>query len=141
MTTVPGTGRNTDLAGILAAAFDEFEMLRKAARLREDRDPDLSPAFLLAGSAAADGRNALVNAPSFPPGPKPPGPAAVLAAGTDLASAADAIAAHAAALAEQLDRAASMAVAGDDRRACLDAASAARQIWQLMAGADVPGSR
>ena len=101
MTTVPGTSSNTDLASILAAAFHEFEMLRKAARLREDQDPDLFPAFLLAGSAAVDGRNSLVTAPSFPPGPQPPGPAPVLAAGTDPASATDAIAAHAAALAEQ----------------------------------------
>ncbi len=141
MTTVPGTGSNTDLASILAAAFDEFEMLRKAARQREDQDPDLFPAFLLAGSAAANGRDALVSAPSFPPGPQPPGPAAVLAAGTDLASAADVIAAHAAALAEQLDRAASVAVTADDRGACQDAASAALQICQLMAGADVPDPR
>src|ERR1700683_1535557 len=71
MTTVPSTGSNTDLASILAAAFDEFEMLRQAARQREDQDPDLFPGFLLAGSAAADGRNALVTAPSFPPGPPP----------------------------------------------------------------------
>ena len=142
MTTVPGTGSsNIELASILAAAFDEFEMLRKAARLREGQDPDLFPAFLLAGSAAANGRDALVNAPAFPPGPQPPGPAAVLAAGPDPASAADAIAAHAAVLAEQLDRAASMAVTGDDRDACQDAASAARQICQLMAGAGVPDPR
>jgi hypothetical protein len=56
--------------------------------------------------------------------------------GADPAEAADRIAAAAAALAIQLDRAITLATTDPDRCACHDAAAAARQIHQLLAAAD-----
>jgi hypothetical protein len=127
-----------DLPGVLAAAFDEFEALRRDARIWEDQGQELFLAFAMAGSAAADGRDAVVSAPVFPPGP-----------GQDIASpqyggpepAADSMAARAAALAARLGEAAGLAVAGPDRDACRQAASAARRIRELLAGAGARDSR
>ncbi len=135
------TSQTADLAGVLAAAFDEFEELRLAARGQEDRDRDLFPAFFMAGTAAADGRDALITAPAFPPGPAPAQAAAPApAADPDPASAAGVIAARAAVLAAALDQAGA-AAAGPDREACREAAAAARRVSELLraAGARDPG--
>jgi len=58
------------------------------------------------------------------------------APGADLPEVAASIAASAAMLATRLDQAADLAGTSQDRRACHDAAAAARQIHHLLASAD-----
>ena len=123
-----------DLAATLAASFDAFEVIRRAARACENRDLGLLPAFMLAAGAAVDGRNAVAAAPSLPrangnadrPGRPEPG--------ADLHDIADGLAALGALLARRLPAAAADATTAGDRAACADAAQAAAQIHRLLAG-------
>jgi hypothetical protein len=135
---MPSSSETKYLSGVLAAAFEVFEDLRQTARRWEARDQDLFPAFFMAGSAAADGRDALTTAPAFPAGLEQAAGAAGPSPGLAAAPVADQMAAQAAALAVTLEQAASAAPAGHDRRACAEAASAARRISELLAG---PGAR
>jgi hypothetical protein len=119
----------------LGHAFETFEAYRRLARRYDDQSPDLFAAFMSA-AAAADGRDAVLTADALPartaaaagPGQTAPGP--------DPREVADSIAASAGMLATRLDRAADLADTPADRRACHDAAAAARQIHQLLACAD-----
>lgn len=122
------------LPGALDAAFAGFEVILQIARRWEDQEPHLFAAFMSA--AAADGRDAILGAPSLPSHAisAPSGTMPVPAADPD--AAADSIAALAAAVASRLDDALAVAVTAQDRRACQDAAAAARQIHHLMAPAD-----
>ena len=125
-----------DVPHVLGHAFDTFEAIRRLARRHEDQSPDLFAAFMSAAVAATDGRDAVLTADALPAHaagvaePEQPTP------GADPREAADAIAASAAALAARLDHAAGIAETSQDRRACRDAAAAARQIRRLLAGAD-----
>ncbi len=121
------------LPEVLAAAFDAFEAIRAAARDCEDRTPELFAAFLLAGGAATEGRNALLGAPSLPHGG---GPRGGVVAAADVYGAADELAALAAALAARMSAARSDTAAAEDRAACGNAASAAIEIHRLLARAD-----
>jgi len=123
---------STSLPEMLAASFDAFEAIRLVARECEDRAPDLFAAFITAGSAAADGREAIADVPALGP---PDGIAAAdgaLAPGTDPGAIADALAALAALLASQLELAASLATPGGDRVAFQEARRAASEIHQLL---------
>jgi hypothetical protein len=124
-----------DLGSALRTAFDTFETIRELARQYEDADPGLFAAFISAGTAAADGRDALAAAPALTHGTAGL-PAAVPGPADDAADAAEVIAVLASALSACLADAAGRAVAPQDRRACQDAAAAARQIRDLMAGPD-----
>jgi hypothetical protein len=129
-----------DLPQMLGAAFTAFETIRQSARASEDRDRALFPAFISAATAAANGRDALLQATAvsadagLPPGVNQPTPAA------SPNEAADAIAASAAVLADWLDKAAGQATTPHDQDACQDAAAAARHIHELMAACE-PHSR
>jgi hypothetical protein len=122
------------LATALGHGYDTFESIRQVARSCEDQSPDLFAAFMSAAGAAADGRDAILTAASRPSRttdaaePGQPSPSA------SRAEAADWIAASAFRLAARLDHASELAEARQDRNACRDAATAARQIHQLMAG-------
>ena len=61
-----------DLPALLAAAYGAFECALQALRGAEDHAGPLLPAFVLAAAAAADGRDAVAAARSFP------GPGAML---------------------------------------------------------------
>lgn len=89
-----------------------------------------------AAVAAADGRDAVLTAGAHPA--RTAGVAVPGRTGPDAhpREVADAIAASAAALATRLDHAADMSKTLQDRRACDDAAAAARQIHQLLTFAD-----
>jgi hypothetical protein len=63
--------RAEDLPALLAAAYRGFECALQALRGAEDHAGPLLPAFVLAAAAAADGRDAVAAARSFP-GPGSP---------------------------------------------------------------------
>jgi hypothetical protein len=121
------------LPELLAASFDAFEAIRVIARGSEDMVPALFAAFLTAADAAVDGRQAITIAPSLSPAPgvtlitTPP------AAGTDIDTITDALAALGALLNESLAQGADRALTSDDRAACQEAAQAGRRIHLLMA--------
>jgi hypothetical protein len=125
------------LPAILAAAETAFSTLLTELRAREDpASPDFIP-VMVAATAAADGRDAVLFAPSLPwPAPAPatqtdavtagPLPADPLLAGSlpDLSLM----------LAARLDHATRAAPNPADREACATAARSARQIYHLIAG-------
>jgi hypothetical protein len=127
---------DADLPQMLGAAFTAFDAIRQSARDHENHDSDLFPAFFSAGTAAANGRDAVLTAtlvPSYvglPPGFTRPAPNA------DPNDAADTIATSAAVLADWLDKAINLATAPQDQAACQAASAAARQIQHLMAADD-----
>jgi hypothetical protein len=124
------------LPELLAASFDALEAIRVLARASEDAVPSLFAAFMTAADAAVDGREAITIAPSLSPAPgvtlitSPP------AAGADIDTITDALAALGALLDERLAHAADRALVPDDRAACQQAAQAGRRIHQLMAHDD-----
>ncbi len=127
---------SSDLGETLAAGFDAFEAIRAAARACED-DTGLFAAFLLTAGAAVEGRNALAAAPSLPPArcsvPVGTRPASIAPGAVQEITAA--LATLGELLASGLADAAASAAARGDRAACGDAARAATQIHQLLAGA------
>jgi hypothetical protein len=124
------------LPQLLAASFDALEAVRVLARASEDAVPSLFAAFMTAADAAVDGREAITIAPSLSPAPgvtlitSPP------AAGADIDTITDALAALGALLDERLAHAADRALVPGDRAACQEAAQAGRRIHQLMARED-----
>lgn len=133
---MPDLHPHADMPHVLGHAFDTFEAIRQLARRHEDQSPDMFAAFMSAAVAAADGRDAILTAdarPAHTPGVAGPGQPP---SGTDQYQVADAIAASAAVLAVRLDHAAGLAGTSQDRRACRDAAAAARHIRRLLACAD-----
>jgi hypothetical protein len=115
-----------DLPAVLAAACAAFEDMLAVIQARQDQlGPDFA-AYMLAGASAADGRFAVIAAPSLPP------PAVVPAAcgggDPDIADvdagldAGAALAGLARVLAGRLGQAATMAAHPADRAACADAA-------------------
>jgi hypothetical protein len=57
----------TGLPAILDAAYDAFEQLLTAITSQQDRGGGTFAAFVMSGTAAANGRDALAAAPSLPP--------------------------------------------------------------------------
>lgn len=122
------------LPEVLAAGFDAFEVIRRAARGCVDTAPGLFAAFMTTAREAVEGREAITVAPSLPPGP-----AAILAslpttAGVDEVM--STLASLGALAAGCLSRAAATASVDADRVACEEAASAAQRIRRLMARDD-----
>jgi hypothetical protein len=126
---------NDNLPQTLGHAFETFEAIRQLARHYEDQSPDLFAAFMSAAVAAANGRDAILTADAQPTRPDSTEPSES-APNADPHQIADSIAASAAVLATRLDNAAELAMTPQDRRACHDAGTAARQIHQLLAAAD-----
>jgi hypothetical protein len=115
-----------DLPALLAAAYRAFECALQALRGAEDRAGPLLPAFVLAAAAAADGRDAVASARSFPcPGSPPTGNMTAHAA-IDVA---DQVAELSLALFTRLRGAA----ARDGGSACAAAAARAGRMHELLA--------
>jgi hypothetical protein len=89
---------------------------------------------MTAADAAVDGTQAITIAPSLPLAPTATLIVAPHAAGADIDTVADALAALGALLEERLTYAAGRALLSGDRTACQEAAKAGRRIHQLMAG-------
>lgn len=122
------------LPELLAASFDAFEAIRVVARGSEDLVPWLFAAFMMAADAAVDGTQAITIAPSLSLAPTVTLIVAPPAAGADIDTITDALAALGALLDERLARAADRALMSGDRIACQEAARAGYRIHQLMAG-------
>lgn len=125
-------------SGLLAEAFDAFEVVRTLARGCEAQHPELLMTFMTVADAAVDGREALTVAPTLPAGPSrvatgavSPGAAEPGPAGPD--EVADLLSKLGTLLAERLTSAAATATLPGDQAACLEAAQAAQRISQLMA--------
>jgi hypothetical protein len=123
------------LADILNASYDAFdEMLSAFDRYQRGPGPFYA-ALIMAGPAAADGRNTVGMAPSIPPPergrPQPPEPATEPTA----REVADSIADLAALTARKLrNAAAAAATCPADCSACIDAAQYADEVHALMTG-------
>ena len=57
----------SDLAAILDAAYDAFESMLSVLRAHEDPGDPMFGAVMMAAASAADGRDAVLSAPSLPP--------------------------------------------------------------------------
>jgi hypothetical protein len=123
----------TSLPGLLAEAFDAFELIRILARSSEDPVPGLLAAFMTAADAAVDGREAVTIAPSLPAGRSRMATTTLSLDGADPSEVADALTSLGVALCERLAAAAADTKLRGDRAACLEAAGAAQRISQLMA--------
>jgi len=124
------------LPELLAASFDAFEAIRVVARGSEDLAPWLFAAFMTAADAAVDATQAITIAPSLSLAPTVTMIVAPHAAGADIDTVADALAALGELLDERLTHAADRALLSGDRTACQEAAAAGRRIHQLMARED-----
>lgn len=124
--------RATGLAAILDAAFDAFESMLSVLRAHEDPGDPIFGAVVLAAASAADGRDAVLSAPSLPPRPLH---AAGAEEGHDAAtSVAGVLVGLSELLAARLVDAERVAPDPDDQAACQAAARWARDIHSLLAG-------
>jgi hypothetical protein len=120
------------ISGLLEASFDAFEVIRQVARACEDRVPELFAAFMVAAATAVEGRNALNDAPSFPPARSDPALSPIVTMAADVEHVADELAELAALLAQRLPEAAVQAGLAADREACAGAIRAATDIHYLL---------
>jgi hypothetical protein len=135
--TDTSAGQDLSLRETLAAAYAEFEAIGQLARANEDKSPELFAAFMSAACAAADGRDAIATAPALAHGIPSPRRELPTGRAADPAEAADTIAAAALLLTTRLEGAArSVPASSPDHHSCLNAASDARHVHQLMAPAD-----
>jgi hypothetical protein len=126
-----------DLPEVLESAWRAFECILAEAEAHEDPATPLFPAFVLAATAAANGRDAVLLAPSLPWPPKdnPPNGEQVGGPGEPAPAAARGLAPLCQALISQLETAARSAATSADRDACRYAVGRARAIYDLLAGA------
>src|SRR5580704_8202217 len=125
------------LPEVLESAWRAFECMLAEAEAHEDPATPLFPAFVLAATAAANGRDAVLRAPSlpWPPRDTPPGGGRQVGGPGEPAQAAWALASLSQALIFRLETAAGSAASSGDRDACRYAAGRARAIYDLLAGA------
>lgn len=118
--------RAEDLPALLAAAYGAFECALQALRGAEDHAGPLLPAFVLAAAAAADGRDAVAAARSFP------GPSSSFMGKMASPAAAD-VADQVAGLSLALFTRLRDAAAGGGGSACSAAAARAGRMHELLA--------
>jgi hypothetical protein len=128
-------GQARDLAAVLDAACDAFEEILAVIGGYEDASDALIVPFLLAATQAANGRDAVLFAPSLPARRRHQieqvGEEPRRGSTQDLTSA---VAGLCQLLASGLAYAASTAAAAADRAACQDAARHAQQAHALLSG-------
>jgi hypothetical protein len=143
-TTLERVRHAAGLTSILDAAYEAFEDMLQILRAHENPASGLFPAVMVAAACAADGRDAIMFAPSLPPWQ---GNGAVLedgeqagesaqTAGGSAESAVDAVAGLARLLAARLAEAGESAADPGDRAACRDAARCAEEIYRLLHRSD-----
>jgi hypothetical protein len=130
---------------VLSASYQAFEQLLATIREHEEQAGGLFAAFVLAAASAADGRDALISAPSLPwplPAALAPsaagvgdavGPASDPARIASIDDVADALADLSQLMAATLADAASHALDPSDQAACTQAAQCAGVMWSLLA--------
>jgi hypothetical protein len=124
----------TGLAAVLDAAYDAFEQMLPALEEQQDRGGATFAAFVMSGTAAANGRNALAAAPSLPPAAS--GDLAAGTAGPSSGRAAQDAAATLAQLSQllsgRLTDASDLSADVGDKLACARAARHAASICSLL---------
>jgi len=125
------------LPEVLESAWRAFECMLAEAEAHEDPATPLFPAFVLAATAAANGRDAVLLAPSlpWPPRDTPPGGGQATRPEEPARPAARALASLCQALISRLESVAGSAASSADRDACRYAAGRARAIYDLLAEA------
>jgi hypothetical protein len=122
-----------DLAAVLDAAYAAFEGMLSVIHPAQDPASGLFAAFVMAAASAADGRNALSQAPSLPRHPLLAAPAEQQPwPGEPPERVAEAVAGLSHLVAERLTQAAASAPDTGDQAACLHAAQSARDICGLL---------
>ena len=124
-----------DMAAVIAAAHEGFVAALTALRAQEDPDSAWFGEFVMAAASAADGRDALLFAPSMPATPGPGTTVTDEKAAAGRGSVAGDIAALCGLAAVRLARAAGQAADPGDQAACERAARCAQRICELLAGA------
>ena len=128
------------LPAVLDAAYDAFEDMLGAIEVQQDPGGGAFAAFVMAGPAAANGRNAVAAAPSLPPAPS--GDLARTEAGSSRGLSAETTATVLAALsqllASRLTQANDLSADLGDRIACAQAARHAASICSLLGGTPEP---
>jgi hypothetical protein len=127
------------LPAVLDAAYQAFEKMLPAIEDQEDPAGGAFVAFVMAGAAAANGRDAVAAAPSLPPAASGDlaGTAAGSARGLPVEQAA-ALAGLGQLLARRLTGASDLSADIGDRIACAQAARHAASICTLLGGAPEP---
>jgi len=127
-----------ELAEILTAAYDAFDEMLSAFDRYENGPGLFYAALVMAGPAAAGGRNTIGTAPSLPPPerdrPQSPEPANEPTPHKTAQEVADAVASVAALAARKLRMAAAAATSAADRSACVQAAQYADEVSGYMTG-------
>lgn len=125
-----------DLPGALQAARHAFEGMLAEIQAWQDPDSPLFTAFVMAAGYAADGRDAILFAPSRPWSTAEPGQVTAIRRPAEETAehAAGALAALCDVLIARLGQAAASASGHDDREACQEAAKSARIVRDLLAG-------
>jgi hypothetical protein len=130
-------GQARDLTAVLDAACEAFEEILAVIGDYEDARDALVVPLLLAATQAANGRDAVLFAPSLPARrlhqPRPAGEELEQGSAHDVISAVTGLCQL---LAFGLTQAAATAAAAADRAACQDAARHVRQIHALLTGSD-----
>jgi hypothetical protein len=121
-----------DVVAILDAACDAFESMLSVLRAHEDPGDPLFGALVMAAASAADGRDAVLFAPSLPP--HRPRTAGIEESYDAVGAVADVVAGLSELLAAQLEDAARIAPDPGDQAACLAAARWAHDIRALLTG-------
>lgn len=123
------------LTALLDAAWDAFEFTISVSGDHADTDEGFFAALVDVLTAAADGRDAIVAAPSLPPRPLGSCPARSGDRGRSVLDVVATLGSLSGLLAGRLTSAASSAADPQDRAACLTGARYAREIHRLLAGA------
>jgi hypothetical protein len=128
------------LPAILDAAYDAFEEMLRAIADQQDPVGGAFAAFVMAGAAAANGRDAVAAAPSLPPAASGDldGAVAGSARGLLVGEAAAALARLSQLLVSRLTGASDLSADIGDRVACAQAARHAASICSLLGGAPEP---
>ncbi len=130
--------RARGLPSVLDAACDAFEDILAVIGAYEETTTStgMALAFLLVATQAANGRDAVLFAPSLPPRSLRPRQAPVLPERGSAGNIKASVAGLSLLLASRLACAATTAGAGADQAACHDAARYARTVHDLLAGED-----
>ncbi len=124
------------LPAVLDAVYEAFEVMLSAVEDHQDPASGMFSQFVWAATSAADGRDAVLFAPSLPVHPLRPAdsgaPADGAAGGTEVQD----IVALSKVLSEVLGRAAQAGIDGRDRAACREAARCAAAVHRLLTGAE-----
>lgn len=123
-----------DVPALLDAAYVAFEVLLSAVEDCQDPASGMFTQFVYAATAAANGRDAILFAPSLPARPLHPADASINGRGSS--SGVPDLAALSKVLNQVLIQAAAAVSGEEDRTACYHAAWYAAEIHRLLTGAE-----